>query len=209
MARANRAAIQTGDFHAGNSGELADAAQGYADMADAAATAAETASTAAANADSVTAAARALVMAETERDNAMAAQTGAEGKRDAAMTASEGEIKIVDKTKSVGTTSITIDETSTDSTLNSVRKITGLLKGDNITSDGAEIDGTPANTDVTPNVAAIPGAVARPGLKIGFTYDSADDSARVTLVHSYAGEQTVNAFSDDSGETRSGTRPGT
>ena len=35
-------------------------------------------------------------------------------------------------------------------------------------------------------------------LDIGFTYDSTEDDARVTLVHSYAGTQTVTAFAPDS-----------
>ncbi len=201
MARANRAAIQTGDFHAGNSGELADDAQTYADAADAAATDAEMASQAAADAETVTAAARALVMAEGAQSDAETAKGHAEGKRDAAVTAAAGEISIVDKTKTVDGTSITIDEMTTSSTLNGVTNVTGLIKDLKITTEGGMIAGTDAveDDDATPadeTAAAIPGADLRP-LDIGFTYDSADDNARVTLVHSHAGTQTVTAFADN------------
>ena len=62
-------------------------------------------------------------------------------------------------------------------------------------------------TMITPadeTAAAIPGAEMRM-LDIGFTYDSAEDDARVTLVHSYAGTQTVTAFAaDDTRQPRMG-----
>ena len=49
-------------------------------------------------------------------------------------------------------------------------------------------------------VAAItekPTVAAGREIKIGFVYDSADDSARVALVHSYIGTTTVGAYFDD------------
>ena len=192
-ARANRAAIQTGDFHAGNSSELADKAQEHADAAQDAADAAETASIDAADATDIVAATRALVMAEASKTAAGKQQMYAETAQASAETAADGEIRIVDKTKTVGDTSITIDEKENMSTINGVTKITGLVKDEKITTPGVAIEPIPANTDVTPEVAAIPGAVRR-NLEIGFTYDSADDSARVTLMHSYAGTKTVSAF---------------
>ena len=112
----------------------------------------------------------------------------AEIARDNAMTAAAGEISIVDKTKTVDGTSITIDEMEHSSTINGVAKLTGLLKSLNITTTGEAIEGTaevPATDDPpVALVAAIPGAEMR-ALDIGFTYDSAEDDARVTLVHSY------------------------
>ena len=199
LARANRAAIQTGDFHAGNSGELADKAQEHADAAQLAADAAKTASDAAAAATDMVAATRSLVMAEASKMAAGNQQTYAEMAQASAMTAAAGEIKIVDKTKTVGDTSITIDEMEHSSTINGVTKLTGLLE-DGITTPGIVIPVKgPVTVDenavppVLTEVAAIPGAEMRP-LDIGFRYDSADDSARVTLVHSYAGTKTVTAF---------------
>ena len=211
-ARANRAAIQTGDFHAGNSGELADKAQGHADAAQVAADAAQTASDAAAAATDVVAATRALVMAENSKTAAGNQQTYAEMAQASAETAAAGEIKIVDKTKTVGDTSITIDESEHSETINGVTKLTGLLELEGITTLGAEIEGTDPiqeNAEATPPqafVAAIPGATAR-SLPIGFTYDSADDNARVTLVHSYAGTKKVTAF-DRSGTALMGAKAG-
>ena len=196
-ARANRAAIQTGDFHAGNSGELADKAQEHATAAQDAADDAKTA----ADATELSSATRALVMAENSKTAAEKQQMYAETARDNAMTAAEGEISIVDKTKTVDGTSITIDEVTHTSTINDVTKMTGLLKGLKITTAGAMIVGkvaVPNNADTPADEAAdaIPGAAMR-ALDIGFTYDSGDDSARVTLVHSYAGTQTVTAFAAD------------
>ena len=205
MARAARAAIQTGDFHAGNSGELADKAQEHADAAQAAADDASDASDAAADATDVSSATRALVMAEAAQAAAEKQQMYAETAQGNAMTAAAGEISIVDKTKTVDGTSITIDEMTHTSTINGVTNNTGLQTGLKITTPGAEIDGTPevvenanANPPVTAADAAdaIPGAEERP-LDIGFTYDSAEDGARVTLVHSYAGTKTVTAFADN------------
>ena len=139
-------------------------------------------------------------------------QTYAEMAQASAMTAAAGEIKIVDKTKTVGDTSITIDEMENMSTINGVTKLTGLLE-EGITTPGAEIEGAMevvANEQATPPqafVAAIPGAAERP-LAIGFTYDSADDSARVTLVHSYAETKTVTAFDRSSNGALTGAKAG-
>ena len=211
-ARANRAAIQTGDFHAGNSGELADKAQEHATAAQDAADDASDASDAAADATELSSATRALVIAETEQATAEKQQMYAETAQGNAMTAAAGEIGIVEKTKTVDGTSITIDEKEHSETINDVTKITGLLTDENITTMGVEEFGedmVPANDQVTPPVAivaAIPGAAAR-DLDIGFTYDSADDSARVTLVHSYAGTKTVTAFMR-SGTSLTGAKAG-
>ena len=202
MARMDRAAIQTGDFLAGNSGEFADKAQEHADIAQLAADAAKAASDDAADATDVSSATRLLVMAENAQTAAEELQMYAETARDNAMTAAAGEISIVDKKKTVDGTSITIDEKEHTSTINGVTNNTGLQKLLKITTPGAAINGTAAVTadeNANPPVAAaaaIPGADERP-LDIGFTYDSEDDDARVTLVHSYAGTKTVTAFADN------------
>ena len=137
-ARANRATIQTGDLHGGNSGAHAMYAQGHADDADTAATNAETASAAAAEATTVSDATRELVAAETALADATTAKGKAEGSRDEAMTASGKEVKIVDKTKMVGTTSITIDGSTLDETRNEARKVTGKV-GDITTMSDAVV----------------------------------------------------------------------
>ena len=202
-ARANRAAIQTGVFLAGNTGELADKAQDHATAAKDAADAAKTASDDAADATDVSSATRALVMAENSKDAAEKQQMYAETAQGNAMTAAAGEISIVDKTKTVDGTSITIDEMEHTSTINGVTNNTGLQKLRKITTLGAEIDGTAAavvnlqaDPPVTKAADAIPGALMRT-LDIGFAYDSEEDDARVTLVHSYAGTKTVTAFADN------------
>ena len=149
------------------------------------------------------AATRALVMAENAQDDAETAQGLAETHRDAAVLAAGKEVKVVDTTKSVGDTSITIDGTASSRTVNSVTTHTGLVnatEGLAINTDGrrdangrllVNEDGQPADgvgVGVTPTIA--------------FTYDSADDSARVTLVHSYLGSekqmQFVRVGDDDS-----------
>ena len=203
-ARANRAAIQTGDFHAGNSGELADKTQDHATAAQDAADAAKTASDDAADATDVSSATRHLVMAEAAQTTAEKQQMYAETAQGNAMTAAAGEINIVDKTKTVDGTSIMIDEMEHSSTINGVTKLTGLQKAFKITTLGAAITGTPevtvdlqADPPRTKAADAIPGALMRT-LDIGFAYDSEDDDARVTLVHSYAGTKTVTAFADNS-----------
>ena len=81
--------------------------------------------------------------------------------------------------------------TEKSSTIDEVTRHTGLLDGMNLTSPGNRdehgrpltVDGvavTPARTAVNPSIA--------------FTYDYADDDARVTLVHSYRGSQKQMQF---------------
>ena len=70
---------------------------------------------------------RALVMAENARDDAVTAQGLAETHRDAAVLASTTELKIVGKTKTVGDTSITVDEVAKSSTIGVVTRHTGLI----------------------------------------------------------------------------------
>ena len=193
-ARQNRAAIQTGDFHTGNSGELAYAAEKQAKAAEAAAMAANTASEAAAAATDATTATRHLVAAEAAQKAAEDALALAVTNSEAAMAAATKEVKVVDKTKSVGGTSITFDATTSSSTVNKVTRYTGLLTGVDITAPGKrDINGRLLiNEDgTTPNTLT---ALSAQTPKVSFTYDSADDSARVTLIHSYLGSQKQKQF---------------
>ena len=198
-ARENRADIQTGDFHTGNSGELAYAAEKQAKAAEAAAVAANTASEAAAAAPDVTTATRHLVAAEAAQKAAEDALAMAVTNSDAAVAAATKEVKVVDKTKSVGGTSITFDDTTSSSTVNKVMRHTGLLTGVDITAPGKrDIHGRLlTNEDGTANTAATGLGAQTP--KVSFTYDSADDSARVTLIHSYLGSQKQKQFVRDGG----------
>ena len=133
-------------------------------------------------------------MAETEQATAEKQQMYAETAQGNAMTAAAGEIKIVEKTKTVADTSITIDEMTHSSEINDVKNITGLLTSEKIMTMSDPVDSTP-NDPATDDVdEALGGAEARE-LDIGFTYDSADDSARVTLVHSYAGTKAATVSS--------------
>ena len=207
-ARENRAVIQTGDLSGGNSGMLAHAAYTHAKTAADAATAAQEASDAAAVATDASAATRALVMAETARDNAVTGQGMAEAQRDAAVLAAASEVKIVDKTKTVGDTSITVgvDDTREVTTVDATTR-TG--KEDDIVIMSKAVDGRdgiPAEAATeNPTMAAVAAITEKPTvaagreIKIGFVYDAADDSARVALVHSYIGTTTVGAYFDDDG----------
>ena len=198
VARESRAVIQTGDLQEeGNSGMLAHAAYTQAKAAAGAATAAQEASDAAAEETTVAAATRALVMAETARDNAVTAQGMAEAQRDAAVLAAANEVKIVDKTKTVGDTSITVgvDDTRTV-TINDETTRTGKESDIELASqvvEGEELMDAVVGPPAVAVVLAKPGVEAR-SIKIGFVYDSADDSARVALVHSYIGSATVGAY---------------
>ena len=154
----------------------------------------------------IVAATRALVVAEASKTAAGKQQMYAETAQASAETAADGEITIVDKTKTVDGTSITIDEKESSSKINGVTELTGLLV-DGVTTPGVLIMVIPEVDEDDAAVPAIPGADARV-LDIGVTYDSADDSARVTLVHSYAGKKTVTAFENGDG-MRTGAKAGT
>ena len=81
-------------------------------------------------------------MAEAAQTTAEKQQMYAETAQASAMTAAEGEVSIVDKTKTVDGTSITIDEVANMSTINDVTKLTGLLESEKITTPGGMIGGT-------------------------------------------------------------------
>ena len=141
-------------------------------------------------------------MAETARDNAVTAQGMAEAQREAAVLAAATEVKIDDKTKTVGDTSITVgvDDTRTVTTSGATTR-TG--KEANIMATSELVDGVlgvTADPNADPPVVAVvskPSVAAGRPINIGFVYDSADDSARVALVRSYIGSTAVGAYVND------------
>ena len=176
----NRATIQTGDANS-----VADAymARMQANAAKDAAESAKAHSDLAQAAMNVADATPHKDQAEDARDDAMEAQTMAEGARDEAVMDATMEVKIHGSTKSVGDTSITINRQSRTSA--DGRTITGLLSGMNITQTGLRDANGHLVVDAGGNAVSGVGATAM--VDIGVTYDSADDDARVTLVHSYLG----------------------
>ena len=97
-------------------------------------------------------------------------------------------MKIDDKTKSVGDTSITIDGQSRERTVNGDTIITGLLDGCGWRyNDRWREDRSTGCLSCLRIMAVEARAGEAENVDVGFTYDSSDDSARVTLVHSYLG----------------------
>ena len=192
-AREKRATFQTRDLHAGNSGELAHAAYMQAKAAADAATEAQTASDAAVEATDSTAATRLLIMAENARDNAVTAQGMAETQGAAAVAATKTELMIDGKTKMVGdTTSITIDGQSSSKTVGGKTANIGLIDGMDVTTTGMRtVNGLPV---MFGDPLAVIGTRVGGEEDIGFTYDSSDDSARLTLVTSYLGTKKQMQF---------------
>ena len=130
----------------------------------------------------------------------MEAQGLAEGSRDDAMSAAEKEVKVVEKTKTVGPvddqTSITVDGVEKTHTIGDVERHTGLIPDENLAleTDGVrdEHGRLVAPVDMDGDAVMLPGGAearmpATPS--IGFTYDSADDTARLTLITAYLGSQ--------------------
>ena len=203
-AGANAATMQTGDTSSGLAAKAADQAR----LAHTAYMAAKAASEAAAAATDVTTAVRAQVAAEIALANAMAAETKAGEYGQMAMDAAVNELKIVDKTKTVGGTSLTIDGTASSQTINDVTVVTGLMEDDNPKHPVLEVTGIAGDADATPSPIAYRQAVAAaPGIEIGFLYDSSDDNARLMLVTSYAGTKMVKVY-HEGGDTETGTKAG-
>ena len=204
-ARQDRAIIQTGDLippgktEGKNSGVSADKAYMQAKTAADAAAAAQTASDAAAEDTDVVAATRELVKAEAARKAAVDAQGMAETHRDAAVLASTTELKIVEKTKTVGDTSIEVDEVEESKTTTAGTKYTGLIPVSvmpALTTTGVRDEHgrlvkpvNEAGVAVTPNPLR-----TNKNPRIGVTYDSGDDTARLTLITAYLGSQKQMQF---------------
>ena len=201
----NRATIQTGEA---NSVADAMAARDSADTAEAEAMKAQTASTAAQGATTTGEATPYRLAAEAAQADAEAAQADAEAAQAEAEADAMAELKIVEKTKSVGDNEITVSEdTHTDErTINGVTttEITGKVF--DIETEGVAILGTGDDPDTDVVEADVPGAEARGDVEIGGWWDSVDDDARLALVTKYAGTQTVTAYENGMG-TPSGSKP--
>ena len=203
----NLATLQTGETSRG----LAHAAYAQAKAAADAAAEAQTASDGAAEATNGVAATRLLVMAETARDNAVAAQGMAETRGAAAMAGAMEELMIVGTVKTVGGTSLDATAGSTSSTSDGQTTVTGLLpKGDqpmHTVVASATVPGVTGNpdADMDPYEAPVAAAAERK-FPIGKLVDSADDLARLMIVTQYAGAETVNVYSQGTAAPLQGDR---
>ena len=198
-ARANAATIQTNAM----SGSHAKMARSYATKAQTAYMTAKTESDAAADATTVLAAVNAQVKAQIAMAHAVTARDDAAEHADLSMKAAATELLIVDKTKSVGETYITIDGLTVDNA--ATGQETGLIADMELTAMGGAGASRPhtvgmPNTDVPAApvlpVGLLPTVAARE-VDIGITYDSKADDARLTLVTSYLTDQTVGVFQND------------
>lgn len=196
-ARMNAATIQTGQM----SGDLAMKAREQADMANDAYMDAKAASEAAAAATTVTAAVKAQSDAEDARDTAQDAETMAGDYAQQSMDAAGMELMIVGTMKSVGDTMIDATAPNQVVTTTAGGKTTVAdtgLQGELMEeATGAVTPGVAFVSDTdpaTPHTAYVQQVAAR-DITIGKTVDSADDSARLAIVTSYAGSKTVKVFS--------------
>ena len=181
----------------------AKAAEEYAGKAETQAEAAMAASTSAQGAMDVASATRYLVVAEAARDNAMDHRDDAMTKRDDTMTASESELMIDGKDKSVGATMVNADDGTNSVTVNDKTTITGRLNTEGDNKDPMHsveaVTGVPFDAndgDANPPVADVEyvQAVAASSPTIGRTLDTRDDKARLMLVTSYVGTKSVKVF---------------
>ena len=195
LARANAATMQTDE----KSGGLAEKAREYADAAHGAYTDAKAASEAAAATEGLADAIEARIMAENARDAAQAAETKAVEYGQNSMDAAGAELLIDGTVKTVVDTSI--DATAPN------QVITTTTGGKTSTADtgfqaALEEEETGAVTARAYAAADLDGAaemtyrqmVAVRDVTIGKTVDSADDTARLAIITSYAGSKTVKVF---------------
>ena len=202
---AGRADIQTIASSAVPAGKAATAA---AHAASAAADA-KTASDAAAAATTITAAVMAQGDAEDAQEAAEAAAALAAKYATAATEAAAKEVHIDGETKSVGTTSITIDgENITKTGTDSIAREYGFLG--KVQDASLETDGAPAVAAAPTNDPPVKASPTRPGIgartiDLGVTYDSHEDNARLTLMTHYIGSNTVSAFQNSTVAAFAGT----
>ena len=192
----NRATIQTGDA---NSVAHAMYARAEADKADEEAGKADTAATMAAAATTTADANKYLRMATDAKEAAETARDEAKSHAGTAATDAMAELKINGSTKSVGDTSITVNRQSRTSA--DGRTITGLLSNMDITQAGMRdamghsiMAPTSATDSTLIPVTSGGNALVADTVDIGVTYDSADDDARLTLIHSYLGSKKEMLF---------------
>ena len=191
---ANLATMQTN----ATAGGLAYEAHTAAGNAMAAYLLAKEASGDAAEAEDVTAAVTARLAAEEASANAVKYAMTATEKAGEAETAAAAEVKIVDKTKTVGDTSITVGAANNVATTTTGGKTVMTETGEigKIAAMSEEVDAIDpmdADPNEDPPVVAV---VAKPGIaersiNIGVQLDSDDDTARLTLVTHYIGSGTV------------------
>ena len=143
------------------------------------------------NAEELADAIRALIEAENARDAAAEALETANSQKEAAETAADGLVMVDGNMYSVGDISITDDRRSHTST--DGQTITGLLDGMNITHTG-EGDTLGLEPDAAAEAGTDRAAVS---LIVGITYDSSDDSSRLTLVNSYLAKVKERRFIRD------------
>ena len=117
------------------------------------------------------------------------------------------ELKINDKTKSVGDKSITVGTETITKTVGTVTRTYGLIDQRDDTGGGSLGAAVTAAVEADPgnNIVAAPEFPGRPSVanapvKIAEIFDSTDDDARLTLVTQYLGHRAVNAFAS-TGET--------
>ena len=190
----NRATIQTGMY---DSGMDAKEARKQADMAKAEAGKAKAASDLAQEAENTATAGGHRDTAKAAQMAAEKAQMAAEEAKKMADKAAMMELKIDGKTKSVGGTSITVDGGPGRSVVSGGKLVeTGLIDSMKITTPGMRtVNGLPVLWDQNDDGTATPVSDRTAAdADIGVTYDSADDSARLTLITSYLGTQKQMQF---------------
>ena len=165
-------------------------AKEHAGYARTAANNAETAAEKAAMAMTVAAAILAQGEAETAWESAKAHRGHVTGYHDGAVAAAAMEVFVIEGGHQVGDTTITIDGLSRSAVVGGKTLNTGLISAMDVTTPGMRtVNGLPIMFDG----ADVGGRMAA-DVDIGVTYDSDDDSARLTLVKSYLGTQKQMQF---------------
>ncbi|MDE2991105.1 MAG: hypothetical protein OXU21_08575 [Chloroflexota bacterium] len=126
----------------------------------------------------------------------------------AAAAAAPMEVKVIGKMKSVGETTITVDGVMRSSGTGAAMKHFGLL-GTGITQNMPAVTGrayeadeaATEDSDTLPEHTYVQAAAER-DVSLGVLYDSADDSARLTLVTDYARMKSVKVYADDDDAAR-------
>ena len=205
----NHATLQTTCCGVLEASEVTAKAKEHADAAMAAYELAKAAAAKAAAAELITVAVEARIAAEAARDVAVAAAAAASKAADDEEEATIGELKIVGTVKSVGET--TLDAAAMNQQGDHRRQygerpacsrarqpmamdvaVVGSADGDAKAFMEARpaVDGTAAVIGVEHKQA-----VAARSIPIGKTVDSADDTARLMIVTSYAGTKSVKVYS--------------
>ena len=196
-ARADAATLQTGETSEG----LAEKAREQADAAQTAYMDAKTASDAAAAADDLSDAIMAQITAQNARDAAQTAETNAGDYARMAADAAGGELMIDGTMKSVGDTTVDAEAANqvVTTTIGGKTRVADTGLQDELMEEmtgavaGVEFAAAVAPAADTPYVQQVE---AR-DITIGKTVDSADDTARLAIITSYAGSKTVRVFAYD------------